>query len=168
MLIGTHIFLPVLAATAMNAASLLRGKNRLFSKWDLAMIGICGGLPDLLSPHIRLAARMASWTHTVWFLAGLLLLIFLLSYRYHRESWLRFASMCWTSAALHLICDAIAGGIAPFYPLFSYQIGRYYIPPNLWIFIDIGVIAVCWILMLIVRRIEWAAKHPPHETDLWN
>ncbi len=158
MLIGTHIFLPVLAATAVNAASLLREKNRLFSGRDLAMIGICGGLPDLLSPHIRLSARMESWTHTVWFLAGLLLLVFLLSYRYHRAGWLRFAGACWSAAALHLLCDAIAGGIAPFYPLFSDKIGKYYIPPKMWIFIDVGVIAACCVLTALVRHVEKIRK----------
>ena len=153
MFIGTHTFAPVLIATGANLVSVVRFRRRLFTNSDLARIAFCGALPDLLSPHITLSDRLSCWTHTVWFVLAMLPLIVALCYWFHRRGWRALATACWLAMVLHLFCDMIAGGVAPFYPLKG-SYGDYYVPPRVWIPLDFVVLAVTAAALVTVAVVE--------------
>ncbi|GBC62966.1 hypothetical protein DENIS_3952 [Desulfonema ishimotonii] len=160
MFIGTHMGLPLLMATAGNLAVTARRRHRLFAGRDLFFIALCGGLPDFLSPHIRLAARMSSPTHTLWFAMAAVPVIALWCFLAHRQRAFRVGILCETAICLHLLCDAVAGGIAPFYPFDSSRWGAYYVPPDRWLFLDAVFISLCLAGMAGVRYLERGKRTP--------
>ncbi|MGW8180523.1 MAG: hypothetical protein ACWGQW_17455, partial [bacterium] len=116
MFVGTHAFLPVLAASLVNARKVRSGKRDLFTIKELMFIGITGCLPDLLSPHISLSARLSSWTHNIWFLFFSLPLFLAFASFVSPRHPLVLGTFLWVAIALHLLVDFGSGGITPFYP----------------------------------------------------
>jgi membrane-bound metal-dependent hydrolase YbcI (DUF457 family) len=153
MYIITHTLAPVvLIATADLALGLIR-KERPLKARHYAAIALAGALPDLLWPHMTLAARYASWTHTVWCLV-LFALVAAWGARYLFSDRARMMTALMIGAyGLHLFCDAIAGGIAWGYPFTDRIVGQYYVQPSIWYELDVGMtLLACVVLSLLVLR----------------
>ena len=108
MFVGTHASLPVLVAAAVNAVSAKRSGRLPFRTRDLAAIAVAGVLPDIIWPHLSLHARLTSWSHTVWFLAGLGVLLLTFGRRLFRPDWKALAMALWLAVVLHLAVDTIS------------------------------------------------------------
>jgi hypothetical protein len=74
MLVGTHALLPVAACLLVDNLRLAAGLDRLLPRRSLWWVGVFGVLPDLFSPHLSLAARFASRSHSMVFLVGAIIL----------------------------------------------------------------------------------------------
>jgi hypothetical protein len=57
MTVVSHFALPVVVAGCLDLAAVRRSGKPLFCRLDMAIIGFCGILPDLLTPHLSLMAR---------------------------------------------------------------------------------------------------------------
>lgn len=158
MFVVTHALLPVLAAQCAQAASLATRQRLLFAQTrSLVAIGVAGAAPDLLSPHLSLAARYASWTHNVWFLLGTIPVIFLLG-RFFDPASRRLTCVClWLAVALHLTTDACSNGINWLYPLRHEILGTPLIPFRLWIWSDLLVLSLVTIAAPVIRRLHLRA-----------
>ncbi|MGE0083871.1 MAG: metal-dependent hydrolase [Desulfococcaceae bacterium] len=133
---------PVLAAGSINLIRIKSGRERLFSNREMMYTGLCGGLPDILSPHIRLAGRMSSLTHTLWFLLAAFIFLGILCFAFPGRFRFRCGLMCGAAIAMHLLADAVSGGIALFFPLDTLGIGHYYIPPVMWFPLDVAAVSL--------------------------
>ena len=153
MFVGTHAFLPVLVASAVNAYRVRSGRRSLFTVKELVLIGVAGSLPDLLSPHISLSARLSSWTHNLWFLLGSCPILLMSAWFLSRQKHLLLGIFLWAAVALHLIVDMSSGGISPFYP-FEAVIGFRTVPFHYWFHLDVFLISAFLLLAFWVRRAE--------------
>jgi len=153
MFVGTHLFLPVLATSAIDALRIRRGQKSLFRPRELMFIGLAGILPDLLSPHISLAARLTSWTHNVWFLVCIAPILLLFAKIVSKQKTFLLGMFLWLAVALHLIVDMSSGGISPIYP-FVAVIRFRTIPFQYWLHADLVVASAALISALAVRRAE--------------
>ncbi len=145
---------PVFLAGSINLIRAGKGRKRLFSNREMMYIGLCGGLPDILSPHIRLAARMSSQTHTLWFLLAAFVFLGILCSAFPGRFRFRCAFMCWTAIALHLLADAVSGGIALFFPLDTVRTGHYYIPPVMWLPLDAAAVSITLAVLFFSSLME--------------
>ncbi|GAA5494970.1 hypothetical protein Rhal01_01139 [Rubritalea halochordaticola] len=142
----THALLPAIVAGLCNksyAAPVKRKK--LFTGREILLIALLGAAPDILNPHITLAARYTSWSHSIAVLLPLSMLLVLCSGLFRK---LRPRLIPWLlgAYALHLACDAITGGIAWAYPFSSHIIGKTYINFIYWIPIDLTFSIVAYFL----------------------
>lgn len=154
MTIISHISLPILIAGALNLRAVKRSESLPFSRRGMFLIGFCGMLPDLLTPHLSLHARYVSWSHSLWFLAPFLLLCLILAARLaprHRP----VLHFCWIAVLLHLLCDMLSGGLNPLAP-FGHPFGDYYLPPLYWLHLDLFLLlaayGVCWYARYTLKR----------------
>ncbi len=154
MFIGTHAMLPVVIATAADIVCTAKSQKRAFSISDRWAFGLCGILPDILTPHIGLHSRLTSFSHTLWFVFAALPVLLILSYLWHRRHFMRFALFCWLAVTLHLLCDMISGGIAPLYPLSAKVFSFYRILPKFWIPLDVLTISVFMTELVLLRKLE--------------
>ena len=154
MLIGTHTLLPVCTCLVADNLSVVAGRGRIYQTRSLCAVAVFGVLPDLCTPHLSLEDRYASWSHTVWFMAGLIVVVAMIGCLFEKGYRLRVALACWIAAALHLAADAISGGIAWLYPWRTDVIGRYYIPAPNWIWFDAFFILSAWFLIRVVPHLE--------------
>lgn len=154
MLIGTHALLPVCTCLLADNLAVSAGRERTFSGMSLWAIGVFGILPDLCSPHLSLEDRHASLSHTVWFMAGLILIAGLTGTFFEKGSRLAVALACWFASAQHLAADAVSGGIAWLYPWRNDVIGRYYIPAQHWMWFDVFFVLFAWFLIRVVPYLE--------------
>ena len=147
----THGLAPVVAIAIAECVAVQRSKKRLFSDRHYIGFALAGAAPDLLYPHLSLAARYASWTHTAWFAMGFLPVAFFVTRWAFRSHWkLCGALMIW-AMLLHLFCDGISGGIAWLHPVSDQIIGRYYVRPWLWPWLDLVCTAMSLILILWLK-----------------
>lgn len=149
----THALAPVIVVR------ILVGKNRKLSKWDYILIGLAGGLADIINPHYYLIDRLTSWSHGLpfWILFSLLLFtLALIARKVDRFNFLSVAVAIFCSMAylFHLLVDAISGGINLFYPIQDYFWGITLIPFPLWIPIDVLNIAIVYYLFRR-RKVAW-------------
>jgi len=151
MFVGTHASLPVILATAVNAAYLKHGGRLLFQVRHLGAIALAGVLPDIVWPHLSLHARLTSWSHTVWFLAALIAILILFGRRWLGPGWKPAAVAAWLAVALHLAIDTISGGTAPLYPLGG-RVGIRTISFHYWIFVDFVTVPIAILCFLWTRR----------------
>jgi hypothetical protein len=156
MLIGTHALLPVCGCLLADNLAVAAGRERMFPVRSLWIVGIFGVLPDLCSPHISLEARYSSWSHTVWFMAGLVLVAAMTGTFQQNGSRMLVAVACWLASALHLAADAVSGGIAWLYPWRDDVLGSYFIPPEHWMWFDAGFVLLTWFLIRSV--LHWQAR----------
>jgi hypothetical protein len=120
----THALLPALLATPVLPRTSMKEFYRA-----AGIVAIAGALPDLVNPHLSLSARYASWSHSVFALAGFGVLLVLVRWLApNRLSW-KLATLAWFACGLHLFGDSVSGGIAFFHP-FSTEIIR---PDRRWI-----------------------------------
>ena len=145
--IFTHALLPVILTGAVARRPDLRGK------WSLIAIGLAGALPDLLSPHLSLAARMTSWSHGLPCWAGLTAAMILMALGSRGKMSVALASVLSGAYLLHLFCDAISGGVNFFYPLGNWIWGDYWVDPIWWIPLDVICFLICyWMFRYIPLR----------------
>ena len=166
MLVGTHAMLPVCGCLAVDAIAVSRGRERVFPAWTLWIIGFFGVLPDFCSPHIALEDRHSSWSHTVWFLAGLPGVLPVGGMYLDRSFRWRVVVACWIAAALHIAADTISGGVAWLYPWKPDVTGDYYIPLDYWIWSDAGFVLLTWILLRTVPVWEGRAIRHSHRSEI--
>jgi hypothetical protein len=137
----THALLP-----AILAAPLL---PRTPPRADFVLGGIvalAGALPDVLTPHLSLAARYASWSHTVYAWAGFSVFFVVLGLVLRRRELPRVLLLASLAYALHLCGDAFSGGIAWLYPFSTEVIGRRLILYRYWLLLDVVLLAAALIV----------------------
>ncbi|RYD25985.1 MAG: hypothetical protein EOP87_23490 [Verrucomicrobiaceae bacterium] len=115
----------------------------------LLAIGLAGAMPDLVSPHLSLAARMTSWSNGLPFWGGLTVLPVIVSMIKPRLLPLKLAALLSTAYLLHMACDTISGGINWLYPVGSFMWGDYYVDPVWWIPLDV----VCVLTVYVMFRL---------------
>jgi membrane-bound metal-dependent hydrolase YbcI (DUF457 family) len=134
MRVVTHFTLPIILAGFLNLWSLFKNRKLLIKIHFLLLIGICGALPDILSPHLSLQARYSSWSHNLWFIIASVFLGFIilrrLPDRFHPVVYLGCLGII-----LHILCDMISGGINWFNP-YGEPVGKYYVHWRLWRILD--------------------------------
>ena len=134
----THALVPVI----MVHVCLPRSKR--FGRWSLVAIGFAGALPDLLTPHFTLEARMMSWSHGLPFWSALTCGLLVVSFLSSQRLPLVLCSSLSAAYLFHLFCDAISGGINWMYPMRNFIWGDYWIGPMLWIPLDVIFILLCY------------------------
>ena len=151
----THALLPVIAAGLYERSYALKDQQRgTLRPKTIAVIGIFGAAPDLLNPHLSLAARYASWSHGLFFWA--LLTLGLVRYavinRSKRSIW---TTVAWLSGAylLHMACDAISGGIAWAYPFGQQVIGARIVTHIWWTPLDIAGFVTAYLIFRAIPKI---------------
>lgn len=151
----THALAPVAVALAVDVARIYRGRRPIFSARCLVAIGCAGALPDLLYPHLSLAARYSSWTHTVWFLLAAYPVFALICRKWFGERWILMTHLLWMAAATHLATDMVSNGIRPLYP-YGPVVGYRLIRGGIygWLQYDMGFIATTVFLGTWVRRLQ--------------
>jgi LexA-binding, inner membrane-associated putative hydrolase len=154
MLVGTHALMPVCACLFVENRRVAAGRERLFSMAGLVCIALFGVVPDLCTPHLSLEARHASWSHTVWFMAGLLPVVGMLGALFEKGTRLRMASLMWVAAGLHLVADAVSGGIAWLYPWRLDVIGKAWISAEYWIAFDAFFMLLTWFFLRVLPHLE--------------
>lgn len=154
MLVGTHTLMPVCACLLADHLATRTGRDRIFPPRSLWVIGVFGALPDLCTPHLSLEDRYTSWSHTVWFVGGLIVVAAMVGSLFENGSRLRIALACWLAAFLHVAADAISGGTAWLHPWRTEIIGRYYIPPQHWMWFDAFFILFAWLLVRLLPYSE--------------
>jgi hypothetical protein len=113
---------------------------------SLWLVGVLGVLPDLFSPHLSLAARFASRSHSIVFLVGAIILAAAAGSFFENGRRLLVPVVCWCAVVLHLAADALSGGIILGYPLFGEVVGGGYIPFRFWGWCDLGLLGLTWCL----------------------
>jgi hypothetical protein len=135
MNIVSHILYPIAFAQSADAYRTYNRKAAFFNWKHLLLIGLSGGLPDILYPHLHLGSRYHSFTHSLWFLLAALSISFMLAWRFKFHRALIY--FCLFALLFHLLCDMIAGGINIFAPSGKMIIARNYIPARYWIPLDV-------------------------------
>lgn len=153
MFVVTHALSPVAGIAAADALRLEATGERLFRREHYIAFALSGALPDVLCPHLSLAARYASWSHTFWALC-LFAAIALPAARFLFGSrrWLLAGSLMVFAYAFHLGCDAVAGGIKWNYPFSDHLLKARWVPYACWIWLDIGFTAAVATLGWWLRR----------------
>jgi hypothetical protein len=100
----------------LDSIRVQKGRERLFPGKYLIAIGVAGALPDLLNPHISLAARLSSWSHTLWFILAIYPVYGIISRIWYRQRWLLLAHWLWLATIAHLAVDTLSNGTRPLYP----------------------------------------------------
>ena len=135
----THALAPVIIARLGFRRSLPVGR------FGYPAIGLAGALPDLLAPHLTLEERMESWSHGLpfWLLFTLLAISVPLLFK---KSPLRLSCALSSAYLLHLVCDAVSGGVNWLFPVRDFVWGQYWVSPLLWPLLDILLILQCYLL----------------------
>jgi len=148
---GTHIGIPILAASAIDLLRLKKKKKRIFTDRQIHFIGAAGVLPDILWPHLSLASRHSSWTHTLWFLILLLPIVLIVSKKLSPNNWKVFSIFFVAAALIHIVLDGLAGGVSFLYPLGEVY-GDYYIPWKAWFYSDLVFVTITAITFYYLRK----------------
>ena len=154
MYLGTHACMPVLVVSAIDIVRLITGKTKILNNRQLVFIGLAGILPDVLWPHFSMQQRLNSWTHTVWFLIILAPVVFILAKWKIKQNYLKFSVIFWLAVSLHLLMDALSGGIKFFFP-FGDRIGDYYIAHphwKIWELVFVGSTSILIFVRYSVKR----------------
>ena len=128
--------MPVALANHLSLQILKETKKALFTWQELAFIGLCGALPDLLNPHLYLVERQTSWSHSLWGMGIWMMLCLALLAVSKKKPFVTFFMLAYP---LHLFCDVISGGIPFLYPSAEMYGGEWVMGPINWVIIDIGL-----------------------------
>jgi membrane-bound metal-dependent hydrolase YbcI (DUF457 family) len=150
MNIFTHALLPVILTGVATKRPDLRGR------WALVAVGVAGGLPDILNPHLTLEARMTSWSHGIpcWLLLTTAMILIAASSRKRISVPLVFVLS--GAYLLHIFCDAISGGVNFLYPFGNWTWGRYWVDPVWWIPLDVICFLTCYGMFRVAPM--WKAR----------
>jgi hypothetical protein len=149
MNIISHIAYPVLLAQSANIFRTQNQKETFFKGKHLLLIGICGGLPDILSPHLNLEARYNSFSHSLGFVLVITILSVILSRKIPKHKILIY--FCYFATVLHLIGDMMANGINLFGPFGRMVVGSSLIPSQYWISLDATGILFLFVSFIYYR-----------------
>jgi hypothetical protein len=138
MTIVSHVLFPLVFAQSANGYRTQSRLPRFFDWKNLLFIGLAGGLPDILSPHLYLESRYSSLTHSVWFL--LTAIILSASFAWRLKKFRALIGFCIFAVSLHLLCDMVSGGINLLAPFGNMIVGRYYVRTRYWIALDVAAI----------------------------
>jgi hypothetical protein len=144
----THALIPVICVGVVARHA------RWIGRRGLVGIGIAGALPDLLNPHLSLESRMTSWSHGIpcWLVLSVLLVVIS---RFNRGRLSTRLALCLSGAyLLHMICDAISGGVNFLYPYGEWIWGGYWVDPSLWVPLDIICILICYLMFRILPALK--------------
>lgn len=134
MLIITHFSVPFysyfITSRCLNNSS---DQNSVLL--NSTIVGIVGLLPDLLNVHVTLSARHNSFSHTIW-LPILIFFVYSIPCVIKETLPRRFIFWFPFAVLLHLFLDIVSGGVRFFYPSPSI-IGKYLIPPHMWVLLDV-------------------------------
>jgi len=147
---GTHISLPVIVAGAHNLRAFAKRNEFPLERKHFALIALCAVLPDVLSPHIGIAARQASWTHSAWVALGGLAACLLAAWKAPR-GWRTALWFSLLALSLHIFCDAISGGVTLFIP-FGDVVGDYYVSPEYWLPLDLVTMIAAYLIWWRCRQ----------------
>lgn len=139
----THALLPVVAICLYERFS--KSDSHL-NKFQYALIIVAGAAPDILTPHFSLASRYSSWSHTLLALITLSVILLTAASFKFRTLTTKIAVFMLAAYALHLICDAVSGGIPWLLPYSDSILGSYLISPTLWIPFDVILVLTAYIL----------------------
>ncbi len=130
MLIGTHALSPVVISVFGGALLKYPLKGREF-----VLIACMGAAPDLLNPHLSLAARHSSWSHSLVGFAVVIGSFFVVAGLIRK---VRVRVLCWSAFAYlwHLTCDWFSGGIPYLYPIRKDLIGGGWLSSAYWLYAD--------------------------------
>lgn len=145
--------MPVIAIGSADIYRLHNNKQPVLTTAQLLLIAVAGILPDLLWPHTSMHGRLTSWTHTIWFLLVLFMVVYFISKRVLNKKHTTFAVLFWFAAALHIFADAISGGVAFFYPV-EKVVGARHIPYRYWLYFDLVFVTVTAILFVMRSRLK--------------
>lgn len=148
MLPGAHFCIPLAVGGLLNLKSVHQDRQFLFNRTTLLYSSIFGILPDLVNPHFSLAARHQSWSHTLWFALGIAVVIYTFRLLTHKLT-VQQAHLFVLAVILHLIGDAVAGGIFPLGTA-GPQLGAYYLKPIYWPAADVATYFLAYLF-------NWAA-----------
>jgi membrane-bound metal-dependent hydrolase YbcI (DUF457 family) len=140
----THALAPVLITR------LALGKPVWMPRYGLVAIGIAGAMPDLINPHLSLAARMTSLSHGLPFWGGLTVVLLVGSLVKRKTLPVRLALLLSAAYLFHMSCDAISGGINWMYPVRSFVWGDYYVDPVWWIPLDVVCVLMAYVMFRLV------------------
>jgi hypothetical protein len=154
MNVVAHVLFPVAFAQSANVCRTRSGGGTLFNWKALLIIGICGALPDILSPHTSLDARYSSFSHSIWFLLPAFFAVLFFSIRFPSLRFFLFC--CYFATALHVFCDLIAGGINVYGPFGRKIVGQYWVSFRHWIALDITAALFCLVSFLFVKKGRFA------------
>ncbi len=136
----THFCFPLICAMAVDSP---RGWQDppAFTKRELIEIGIGGMLPDIIDPHLSLALRLGSWTHSIIFVLLIVAIIKIMDVHHscRWQHWFVFA------VGSHLFLDALSGGVRLWYPA-EHVVGGTLIPFFLWLPIDVVCASTAYFL----------------------
>lgn len=146
----THALAPLIIA------HLSRSRFEKFGRRSLIAIGVAGALPDVLTPHFSLEARMTRWSHGLPFWTAFTVLVFIISILSKKRLSLRLAGWISFAYLFHLICDSISGGINWLYPVRNFVWGDYWVSPLWWIPLDFVCLLICYYLFRMKPHFEKA------------
>ncbi len=132
----THALAPVILFRLLN------GRDSELTKWDYIWIALAGASADIINPHYYLVDRLTSWSHGLPFWIVFSVVLVTLAFVIAKSNKLKFISVriaifCSLAYLLHLLVDAISGGINLFYPVQDYFWGFSLVPFKYWIPFDI-------------------------------
>ena len=134
----THALMPV------GLSKLGLGEAWRPKRWEWLALAVAGAAPDLINPHIYLEDRMTSLSHGVpaWLAFSMALVVgtYVTELRLKR----RLAVLMSFAYLLHIICDAISGGVNLLYPYGDLIWGDYWIGLVWWIPIDTVLLLTCY------------------------
>ncbi len=113
-------------------------------------IAVAGVLPDLLSPHLSLADRYNSFSHSLIFTCVFLACCATFFAFLYRKPYGSLPVWCAAAYVLHLAEDMISGGID--FLASGHVPGEYYVPPMYWPLIDLYIIVIVVLLDRKIRK----------------
>ena len=140
----THALAPVILTR------LAFGKPAWMPRFGLVAIGVAGAMPDLVNPHLSLAARMTSWSHGLPFWGGLTVVLLGFALVKRRLLPVRLAVLLSAAYLLHMVCDAISGGINWMFPVGNFVWGDYFVDPVWWIPLDVVCVLTAYVMFRLV------------------
>ena len=132
-LVAAYRWMPRAAAPAPEDGACGRPPPSARASWIVAAFGV---LPDALDPHLPLADRQASWSHTLAAAGGVALGLALISAFFPRVLLRPVAAWAAGAYLLHLLADAWSGGAAILAPLSPRIVGGSWLSPVWWIVCD--------------------------------
>ncbi|RYD23855.1 MAG: hypothetical protein EOP88_02600 [Verrucomicrobiaceae bacterium] len=140
----THALAPVILTR------LALGKPGWMPRHGLSAIGVAGAMPDLINPHLSLAARMTSWSHGLPFWGGFTVVLLVFAMVKPRVLPVKLALLLSAAYLFHMVCDAISGGINWLYPVRTFVWGDYYVDPVWWIPLDVVCVLTVYVMFRLV------------------
>ena len=153
MFIVSHFCISVILANSINCYSVAKRGIPVVSGKEVLLVGIFGLLPDILNPHLFLSDRLESWTHTLWFIFGIIaILLAAMLLGMIRNNWLSLLLVM--GVGLHILCDAITGGVKLLWPIDDIY-GSYLIGSPHWIMLDLLFGSMALVSWVCFRFIGW-------------